>query len=215
LILISILVITASFLLIRKNIKGPFKFKWENLILLAKYSTGGALALIGISFLQNNDIILVKHLFNPTLSGIFGSASIVGRIIFFAASPVAIVMLPICAEKFKKGEDYIKPFIGTFALTIFIAGTITCLYWVMPELFTKTFFGEKYLPGAAYLPLYATFMMVFAVMNFVALFFIAVSEFKLASFTMAVFAAFVCLAVFMGYRKLTKGKFLISKAVVK
>lgn len=179
LIVVAIIMFFTNMAFLKKNIVYKLQnLDFIDLRLLVKYSVGGAFAIVGISFLQNFDILLVKHFFDATTAGIYSSTTIVGRIIFFAASPITIVMLPICAQKYKKGEDALKPFFITLALTIFVAGSITIFYSMFPEFTTKLLFGKKYLPGAVYLPLYSLFMLIFSVLNIVAQFLVAVSKFK-------------------------------------
>jgi len=185
LVISTVLVGIASHLILRKNIFIKYnKFHQKDIKTLLKYSTGGAFALIGLTLLQNMDVVLVKHFFTEDISGIYGSLSVIGRIVFYLASPVAIVMLPICAEKFKKGENYKKPFFTAFLLSFLIATVVTIIYWAFPHLVIKLLFGSKYLPAEPYLPLFAIFMLLNSLLTLFAWFFIAISKFKLAGLTL-------------------------------
>jgi len=87
-------------------------------------------------------------------------------------------MLPICAEKYKKGEDYLKPFLISLALATFIAVTGTLIYDFMPETIIRILFGSRYLPAAPYLPYFAIFMLMYTLLTIISLFLISVSRFK-------------------------------------
>lgn len=161
-------------------------FKWRifnkpDLSLLIKYSLGGALALIGLNLVNSIDVILVKHYFSPEIAGTYSSISVIGRIIFYAASPVAIVMLPICAQKFKKGENFIKPFLAAIGISTIISGVATFLYAEFPHLIITTLFGNEYLTAEPYLGLFALFMLIYTILYIFATFLIATSKFKLSS----------------------------------
>jgi O-antigen/teichoic acid export membrane protein len=153
----------------------------KDLETLVKYSLGGALSLIGLSLLNLSDVILVKHFFAPDLAGVYGSISVIGRIVFYAASPVAIVMLPICTEKFKKGEDFIKPFFSSLAIALAICLTATFIYFEFPHLIITALFGKSYLAAEPYLGIFAIFMLVYTMLFIFSTFYIAISKFFLSS----------------------------------
>ena len=156
----------------------------ENFKKLIEYSLLSSLSILGLFLMQNIDIIEVKHLFDPAIAGIYGSTGVIGKIIFYAASPVALVMMPICAEKFKKNENFLKPFSISIALVILIALTGTLVYSIFPELTIRTLFGIKYLAAKDYLPMYSIYMLVYTILYFITLFLLAISRFKIASLAM-------------------------------
>ncbi len=153
----------------------------EDIDILIKYSLGGALSLIGLNLLNLTDVILVKHFFSPEMAGVYGSISVIGRIVFYAASPVAIVMLPICTEKFKKGEDFIKPFLSALAISGTICITAAFFYSEFPHFVITTLFGSSYLSAEPYLGLFAFFMLGYTFIFIFSTFFIAISKFFLSS----------------------------------
>lgn len=182
LVISTILSIVLGIILLKKNIKPNFKaFEREDIKILLKYSIGSILILSGLNFLQNNDIILVKHFFDSNTAGIYGSLTVIGRIVFFAASPVAIVMLPICAERYKHGGDVVKPFLISISISALIAFSVAFVYWLFPKLVINILFGEKYMMSAPYLPLFGLFMFAYTILYIVGMFFISISKFRLGS----------------------------------
>ncbi|PIR42297.1 hypothetical protein CO058_01040 [candidate division WWE3 bacterium CG_4_9_14_0_2_um_filter_35_11] len=168
--------------LLKKNLMLNLKaFDKKDIKTLAKYSIGSILILAGLNFLQNNDIILVKHYFDSNLAGIYASLTVIGRIVFFAASPVAIVMLPICAERYKHGGDVIKPFLISISISALIASSVSLIYWLFPKLIIGILFGQKYILSAPYLPIFGLFMFVYTLLYVVGMFFISISKFKQGS----------------------------------
>ena len=67
------------------------------------------------------DLILVKHFFSDQDAGVYATLSILGKIIYFAASPVASVMFPIVAGKHAKGEKYFEFLLMSLLITIFLS----------------------------------------------------------------------------------------------
>ncbi len=182
LVISTVVSIAVGAVLLKKNLRLNLKaFDNEDIKTLAKYSIGSILILAGLNFLQNNDIILVKHYFDANLAGIYASLTVIGRIVFFAASPVAIVMLPICAERYKHGGDVVKPFLISISISALIASSVSLAYWLFPKLIIGILFGEKYIQSAPYLPLFGLFMLFYTVLYVVGMFFISISKFKQGS----------------------------------
>ena len=156
---------------------------------LAKYSLLSALGLVGLNLMQNIDLIVAKHLFDEVTAGLYGSTTVIGKIIFYAASPVAIVMLPICSQKFKNGQNFVKPFALSIAIGLFISICGALVYGLAPQLVVNILFGSKYLGVVNYLPLYGIYMIIFTLMNFITMFLISISKFKLS--TLPLFASVI------------------------
>lgn len=195
----TILIGVLTFIILKKNIvKEPvYDLAKEDTMKLLKYSFGGAFALIGLNFVSNYDVVLVKHFFEPDVAGIYYSASVIGKIVYYAAVPAAVVMLPVCAEKFVKGENYVKPFFTSFGLSVGIAAIITLSYFLIPHFIISILFGERYIPAEPYLGLYAIFMLLYTILNMYALFLIAISRFRLSALTiLAAISQYIGLHIF-------------------
>ena len=179
-----------SVLLLKKNIKPIFNdLDKKDFVTLIKYSMFSALGIVGINVMQNIDLIVAKHLFDEVTAGLYGSTTVIGKIIFYAASPVAIVMLPICSQKFKNGQNFVKPFALSVGIGLFISICGALIYGFAPGLVTNILFGSKYLGVIEYLPLYGVYMIIFTLMNFLTMFLISISKFKLS--TLPLFASLI------------------------
>ena len=185
LVISTLLCIVIGLMLLKKNLRINLStFDKRDVSTLLKYSIGSIFILAGLNFLQNNDIILVKHFFDSSTAGIYSSLTIIGKIVFFASSPVAIVMLPICAERYKHGGDVVKPFLISISISSLIASVGSIIYWLFPQLIIGVLFGQKYIDSAPYLPLFGIFMLVYTILYIVGMFFIAISKFKQGSLTL-------------------------------
>ncbi len=172
-------------LALRKNIVNKFgEFAKADFRKLIYYSLASSLGLIGLNMLQNIDLIEVKHFFDEATAGIYASTSVIGKIVFYAASPVGIVMLPICSEKYIKGENFIKPFASALAIALFVSGCITVGYMLFPEAVINILFGSRYLSARDLLPQYAFFTLTYTILYIVTLFLISISKFKASSLPM-------------------------------
>jgi len=197
----ALLISILGILLLKKNLNFEKirDFDTKNIMILIKYSLGGALAFVGITIMLNIDIIQVKHYFSPETAGIYSLTSVIGKIIFYAASPVAVVMLPVVASKYKKKENFKQPFVATLFLTLLISMGIALVFIFFPEFITKLLFGsnEKKLLSANYLPIFSIYMILYTLLAFLSQFFIAISKFKIASIAfLAAVIQFVLILVF-------------------
>lgn len=116
---------------------------------------------ISITSIYSTDVILVKHFFSPHDAGIYAALSTLGKIIFFAAGPIGIVMFPLVSRKNARGEGYKKIFMYSFFATILLSISILLLYWLYPQLSIKLLFGTKYLEAANLLVWFGVFMTLF------------------------------------------------------
>lgn len=57
------------------------------------------LALVGQMMITNSDFLLVKNFFSPEDAGLYAAVSVLGRIVYFGALPLTIVLVPLIARR--------------------------------------------------------------------------------------------------------------------
>ncbi len=93
------------------------------------------------------DLILVKHFFTDIQAGIYATLSILGKIIYFAAAPIASVMFPHVAGRHARGENYFQLLLVSLLVTIFVALGIVSVYALFPDIIIGVFAkGNKIIP---------------------------------------------------------------------
>jgi O-antigen/teichoic acid export membrane protein len=96
-------------------------------------------------------MILVKHYFDAHTAGIYGSLSVLGKIIFYLTSPIVGVMFPLSVAKRAKGEKTLN----TFLLSILFSGLLSLMalviYALFPLIVVTTLYGSSYSEGVRYL----------------------------------------------------------------
>lgn len=138
------------------------------------------LANISLISLMTADVILARFFLSSLESGYYASLSVLGRIIFFASSPVVSVMFPMVAEEHAKGGRYWRNFFISF-LTIFsISLTILLVYFSFPHLMVRILFGESYLAAAKFLPYFALLFSLYSFCYLIVNFFLSISELKVS-----------------------------------
>ncbi|MDX2141272.1 MAG: hypothetical protein SF123_24520 [Chloroflexota bacterium] len=113
------------------------------------------MALVGQVLITNSDFILVKNFFSPDEAGLYAAISVLGRIVYFGALPLTILLIPLIAQNQALG----KPTRPIFMLLIG-GGAVVCTVLVaVSALFAphilRLMYGTAYEAAAALLAPYA------------------------------------------------------------
>jgi O-antigen/teichoic acid export membrane protein len=125
------------------------------------------LSLLGITSIYTTDIILVRHYFSSYDAGLYASLAILGKIIFYASSSVALVLFPVLSERSAKGTDTNKLIRSAVMSVAAISLGITILYFVFPGVIVGMLFGASYKGAGAMLGLFGIFIAFFSIANIV------------------------------------------------
>ncbi len=133
---------------------------------------------LGLTILNNADVVLVKHYFDADLAGIYSGTVTLGKILLFGAGTVGVVMYPQIAAAYARKEDYyakIKPFL-LLQTAVVVLGLVAFVFF--PKVLTLTMFGSRYLDSVEYLPGFSVFIAFYILANFLTLFFLAIEKVK-------------------------------------
>lgn len=181
--LISVLLawLLASYFLRRSSMGGQAEgYDWRPML---KYTFPVMLYSVSSVSLYSTDVILVKHFFNPIESGLYGALSMLAKIIFFGAGPVAGVMFPLISKKSSQGLLYKRVFAYGFLLTLAISAGILFFYWQFPKLAIKMLYGSAYLAGSALLVWLGLFLFLFTLSSYLANYFLSLNKTWVAAMT--------------------------------
>lgn len=113
---------------------------------------------VSITSLYSSDLILVKHFYSAADAGVYAAMSFLGRIIFFAVSPITAVMFPIVSRTPMNGGRSLPvlkwSMFGAFLISLFI----TAVYLFVPDFVIGQLYGEKYLSESYLLVSFGIFM---------------------------------------------------------
>ena len=168
-----------GFALLSKNIHRSFRqFKKRYLKKIATFSLFSSFTFFGVNLIFNNDLLLVKHLFSSEMAGFYSSAAVIGRIIFYGVSPIAMVLFPICAERFFKKEDYLTPLIKGIVVVFILSFMGFLILYFFPSFVVRILFGDKYITAIGFLPLYALYMVPYSMVSILGWLLVAISKLK-------------------------------------
>ncbi|MBP8960933.1 oligosaccharide flippase family protein [Patescibacteria group bacterium] len=132
---------------------------------------------VGLTLLNNMDVILVKRLFDPESAGIYAGVVTIGKVLLFGAGAIGTIMFPVVAEAFSLGQNYKKALNKFLPLQlVFVLGS-GVVFAFFPRFITLLMFGERFLPAVDYIPLFTFFISFYIMVNFFILYFMAIEKF--------------------------------------
>lgn len=160
-----------------------------------------ALVTVAFEFCQilvnNSDIMMVKHYFPSYDAGLYASLALVGRIVYFVAWMLAMILLPAVVKRKEAGINP-YPLLQQYLLGIGVLAFLLVVgSYLFPALAIRLLFGENYLPIAPLLWQYALAAGLFALANLVAYFYLCLEEYRPILFIAIAGIAQVVLIVFL------------------
>lgn len=153
-----------------KEVKGDISF--------VRYSTTVLLATIGITFLPNADLLLVKHFFSDIEAGYYAAAALLGKIVLFATGPIALVMFPKATALHNKNNSDRTLLRNALMYTAFISLMIITLFIFIPELIVAMLFGPKFTGIINFIGYFAVALAFFSMANVVVFYDLATRNYR-------------------------------------
>lgn len=152
-----------------------------------------------MAVLSQADVIFAKHYLSSEDAGLYASISVLGRIIFFSASGVGIVIFPKIAHAKEVGTDP-RPIVAKgVALTLLIGGAILAAYHLYPAFIVSFIFGEKYMAAVPYITRYGLAMLFLSLLMLLSHVVLSFEMTSLAApYALAVVAEVIAIAVHHG-----------------
>jgi len=153
-----------------------------NVRLLAPELRYGAIVLVGsfvITLQYSLDVVVVKHFFDPQTAGLYAGIASVARIIFFATSSIALVMMSLVRLDASAAEN--RAVLGkSLALTLLAGLPITVAMALFPEQITTILMGDGYAAVAKLLPMLAAAICIVSIVNVLVSYHLALRRYVLA-----------------------------------
>lgn len=147
-----------------------------------KYSLPVLVQALAFTSIFTIDVILVKHFLAPFEAGIYAAISTLGKIIFFATSPIAATMFPIVSGRATRGEKYVKVSLASFAVTALIASIIVLFYWLFPNIAIGVLYGKAYLSASIELVWMGLFILFYTLSSLLVNFSLSLGKIKIVVF---------------------------------
>lgn len=108
-----------------------------------RYIIPASLALLALAVLTNIDVTLVKSLFTPREAGYYSSAQLVGKIILYLATPLAVVVLPKAAGLQELKASSIHLLKRGLKLGLLLCGSASAVCWAAPATVSRLITGSS------------------------------------------------------------------------
>ncbi|MUH37475.1 sugar isomerase [Zobellia amurskyensis] len=127
--------------------------------------------------INNSDVLLVKHYFEPMEAGLYASLALIGRVVYFVAWMFVMLLLPVVVQK-QKDREPTAPILFKYVsyIGLLSAGIVTVCY-LFPELIITLMFGDSYIAMSSLLWQYALATSLFAISNIFAYYFLSLDHY--------------------------------------
>lgn len=159
---------------------------------LYTYSLPVMLAMFCMSVPANLDVILAKYFFSALDAGLYTSASVLGKIIFFFPAAVYAVMFPMITERHVRGENSINVLKKSLIYTAILSGSAALIYLLFPQLVLKVF-GSSYVSALPLVAPYGLTMFFFSLTVIILYYHLAIKNFNYV----ALFAFFTLIEILL------------------
>ena len=163
-----------AFALLKKNLRKAIKP--YAITQIVKTAIPLSFITLFTTLLFNIDVLMVNKFLSSTDSSTYSSVALVGRIILYGASAVAVVLMPIISEKTEKGHAVVKTLLFSLLIVTILGGIGTLIMYLYPNLINLYVFGGKYPSAVPYLGVFSLFMMLYALMQTMTGFFIGTTK---------------------------------------
>jgi O-antigen/teichoic acid export membrane protein len=144
---------------------------------IGRYALLTSVGVVGVTFLFNADVILVKHYLSPELAGIYAAGSVLARVVYFLGLTVAGVMFPEVASLHARDQAHFH----VVDLSLLFMGGVTVLfvatYALVPWLVLIPF-GASYAPVRPLLGLFALALSLLAIANLLVNYFLSLNSLR-------------------------------------
>jgi len=133
---------------------------------------------LAFTSLYTSDVVLVRHFLPGQESGFYAALALLGKIIFFATSPIVAVSFPLISERHAIGVRYrhlLWTSLGLVGGICFLAMTV---YFLFPSFLIKILYGSQYLPAVPFLGIFAVFLSLYSLSFLFVNFFLSIGRVK-------------------------------------
>lgn len=134
------------------------------------------LGILAITCLTTDDLVAAKALFSSHEAGLYGAASLIGRVILYLPLAIVTVLLPQVAAGASAGHETTHLLRRALLATGGFCLAFTAIYAALPHLIVRIAFGSKYEGGSSLLWMFGIAMTLYSLINVVLIYRLARGE---------------------------------------
>lgn len=140
------------------------------------------LSALAFTSLYTTDLLLARHFLSAQMAGYYASLATLGKIVFFASSPIVMVMFPLISARHENGQDYRQTLNLSLILVLLASLGITGFYFLFPRFMIKVLYGADYLAAAPYLVYFSIFLSFYALVSVLVNYYLSIKKVKIVFF---------------------------------
>ena len=129
------------------------------------YLLPAMIGVLSVTSLTTVDVIVAKAALSDHEAGLYGSASLIGRVILYLPAAIVLVLLPKVAAREAAGRESRDVLVKSLLVTTAFCVAATVVYAVAPKLLVFVAFGSSFEEAAGLLWMFALAMSGYAVLN--------------------------------------------------
>jgi len=142
---------------------------------VARYAAPAAVAVIGVTYVYNIDVILARHYLPSREAGIYAAGAVLARVTYFLGLTITGVMFPEVAGRHARDEDHYHVVELSLAFLAAAGICLTAAYALLPGLVLLPY-GAEFNPVRPYLGPFAAALTLLAVSNLFVNYFLSVNS---------------------------------------
>ena len=154
-----------SLVLVRHRLRGPAARIGAVRTEIGRFLVPVVTGLLALTSLTTVDVLVAKAALGGHEAGIYGGASLIGRVILYLPATIVTVLLPKVASRAARGEATSDILGASIGVTVALCAGTTAAYAAMPDLVVRATYGADYLDAAPLLWLFGVAMTLYAVIN--------------------------------------------------
>ncbi len=136
-----------------------------------------AVATLCLTSLGFTDVVIVKHFFAPQEAGLYGVASLAGKMLFWLVGFVPTIVLPRAASLAASGRQPLPVLLQAVAVVVVMAGTGLFVFSAFSPLVVAALAGKSFAAAAPYVFPYGIATVLLAALNAVIVYKLGIHRF--------------------------------------
>jgi O-antigen/teichoic acid export membrane protein len=136
--------------------------------------------VLSITSLTTIDVIIAKAALSDHEAGLYGSASLIGRVILYLPAAIVLVLLPKVSAREAAGRDSREVLMKSLGVTGAFCVVVTAVYALAPKLVILVAFGSDFEEAANLLWMFGLAMSGYALLNVLLAYHMARAEYRLS-----------------------------------
>lgn len=137
-----------------------------------KYAAVAFIGLLTLTMMMSIDVIAAKYYFDARTAGLYAGIATVGRIVFFLATPIAQVLMPL-VQIDKPPQENRRLLLKSLVLTVAVCGSVVVACALMPVLIIKILMGVDYITYANLLAPLALTICIISIINLICMYYLS------------------------------------------